>query len=782
MSITKIFLIIIIGLLIIPTTIQAQSTLNIGILKDADINEFELLSNQLKLEIEALTESGDRVTFQEVTSAWDYEVATQHLQTFFSDPNIDIIVTLGFLSSDAAANLSSYPKPVIASTILDQELQKLPVGTDQGSGIDNFSYIESWIRLKSDLLDFHNVFNFKHLAIILPQAIYEQFAPISQLLKSESDGFDVIFVPVEGKEQVSSKLPSNIDAAYVFPLIRHSQPEIEDFFAELNNQQIPSLAITGIRYLEHGATLTFTPQFSLQQMARQVALHVGKVRRGTNLAQIPIAINREIRPPVVNMESLRKIDQVPRWEVLEDAILMNVAKIPGEELSLRHAIAIVLENNLKGKITNQDLLIAQKDVRIAQSTILPQIELSGTGAQLSQNLVEASMGQKGEFTVTGSASLKQVIYSEAAFANIAIKKLAAENVEQYNKQVTLDLVLDVSTAYIALLFAKSNLQIKNENVYTTLQNLEMAKSKEETGEGSVSDVNRWTSELNLNKIDLNDAQSKYKSAMYQLNELLNAPISSSIATPDSVDLTETIVLNQKVLAWYFNNSNLTEKYADFLIDEMYKYSPELQQLQTASKIVDRQKSMQIRQLFLPEVALIGNADQAFVREGVIANPQLPVPPPPDDITWNLGLRLSIPIFEGGRKKTELQRSEIEQDKIAWQKEDLLNKIEKGIRSNVQLMNASYKELDLSQKAAQAAEDNFRLIQNAYSLGAANVIQLIDAQNVMTRTKHMATNAYHQYILDFIHTERLQGKFSFLDADMERDMYTSRLLNYLNEEE
>ncbi len=581
---------------------------------------------------------------------------------------------------------------------------------------------------------------------------------------------------------MSSKLPSNIDAAYVFPLIRHSQPEIEDFFAELNNQQIPSLAITGIRYLEHGATLTFTPQFSLQQMARQVALHVGKVRRGTNLAQIPIAINREIRPPVVNMESLRKIDQFPRWEVLEDAILMNVAKIPGEELSLRHAIAIVLENNLKGKITNQDLLIAQKDVRIARSTILPQIELSGTGAQLSQNLVEASMGQKGEFTVTGSASLKQVIYSEAAFANIAIKKLAAENVEQYNKQVTLDLVLDVSTAYISLLFAKSNLQIKNENVYTTLQNLEMAKSKEETGEGSVSDVNRWTSELNLNKIDLNDAQSKYKSAMYQLNELLNAPISSSIATPDSVDLTETIVLNQKVLAWYFNNSNLTEKYADFLIDEMYKYSPELQQLQTASKIVDRQKSMQIRQLFLPEVALIGNADQAFVREGVIANPQLPVPPPPDDITWNLGLRLSIPIFEGGRKKTELQRSEIEQDKIAWQKEDLLNKIEKGIRSNVQLMNASYKELDLSQKAAQAAEDNFRLIQNAYSLGAANVIQLIDAQNVMTRTKHMATNAYHQYILDFIHTERLQGKFSFLDADMERDMYTSRLLNYLNEEE
>ena len=64
-------------------------------------------------------------------------------------------------------------------------------------------------------------------------------------------------------------------------------------------------------------------------------------------------------------------------------------------------------------------------------------------------------------------------------------------------------------------------------------------------------------------------------------------------------------------------------------------------------------------MYLPEVALVGSADQAFVREGVIRNPQLPVPPPPDDITWNLGLRVSIPIFEGGRKKNEIQKAAIE---------------------------------------------------------------------------------------------------------------------------
>ncbi|MBR9997335.1 MAG: TolC family protein, partial [Cyclobacteriaceae bacterium] len=411
-----------------------------------------------------------------------------------------------------------------------------------------------------------------------------------------------------------------------------------------------------------------------------------------------------------------------------------------------------------------------------------QIEISGTGIQLSKNLVEASMGQQGEYTITGSAALKQVIYSEPAFASIAIKKLSAENTKQFNKQTMLDIVLNVSRAYVSLLFAKNNLQIQNDNVYVTFQNLEMAKAKEESGEGSISDVNRWTSELSLNKMDLNDAQAGYKAAMYHLNEFLNLPISQTITTTDSAGIDEIIVLNQQILSLYFDNPNLTEKYANFLVDEMRINSPELQQLLNAEKIIDRKKSMHSRQMYIPEVALFGSADQAFVREGIIENIKLPVPPPPDDITWNFGVRFSLPLYEGGRKKSELNRSLIELDKINWQKKDLLNNLERSIRSNVQLLKASYRELDLSQKAAQAAEDNFKLIQDAYAQGVANVVQLIDAQNVMIRTKHLAISAYYQYILDFILTERMQGKFSFLDNEMEQEMYTDRLLNYLTEEE
>jgi len=67
----------------------------------------------------------------------------------------------------------------------------------------------------------------------------------------------------------------------------------------------------------------------------------------------------------------------------------------------------------------------------------------------------------------------------------------------YNEQTVLDIVANISGTYIGLLFSKSNLLIQSENIYATMQNLQMAKAKEEAGQSGISDVNRWVSELNL---------------------------------------------------------------------------------------------------------------------------------------------------------------------------------------------------------------------------------------------------------------------------------------------
>lgn len=770
------FLVLLMG---VSLMVSAQSY-TIGLIKDGSGKEFDELTQNIETEIRALSGISKDIRFKALNADWQSSLSRQHLNTFMADDEVDMIIALGYISSDLVAHLDNYPKPVIASTILDKEWQQLAMLPDNSSGIPNFAWIDSFVRLKADIHQFAQAFNVRQPVLILPQELYTEFPELVDFLKTISKNYEWTVVPVDADTKVGPLLQPGTDAAIVLPLVQHSPAYLMGLFQELNEQSIPSLVINGPGYLEYGATTTFSNVYLFQKLARRLALRVLKVTEGHNLSGLSAVDMQGQAEVVVNMEGLRQMGLFPKWSFLEDAVLLNVTIMPGEELTLQQAVARALENNIEGKLAHQDVLLADMEVKIARANALPQLSVSGTGVQLSSNLVEASMGQRGEFTVTGSATLQQIIYSESVFANMAIKKLLAEHAEISGRQAALDVVVDVSAAYIALMHARNNWQIKNDNVQVNRQNRAMAKMMEAGGEGSISDLNRWETELSLSQIELGTAEANYKVAMYRLNELLNQPIDQTIALPVQQEMESLVLNHQAVLLGYFENPLLTELLADFLLEEMYLHSPEWEQLLSAGKIVDRQKAMHIRKMYRPEVALFGGADQAFIREGTIKNPQLPVPAPPDNITWNVGLRVSLPLFEGGRKKAEVQRSTIEQEKIAWQQADLVNRMESGIRSNVQLLLASYREVSHSESAAKAAEENYKITRNAYAQGAISVTQLIDAQNAMYRTRQLALTARSKYVLNFIKTERLQGYFSFLEPEQEKAAYKRKLTNYLTE--
>lgn len=775
-----IFLTVFLGLVFFSGSVYAQNELKIGICLDSDSYEHKQLSAHFKTELKALNLARYTLRFKELNANWSAAKAQEHIQSFMQDSTIDIVVSVGYISSNAIAQHESFSKPVIATNILDGDLQGLKLHDGQYSGKDNFTYIESFFNLKKDLISFSEMFDIKHITVLIPDTFKENFPQITPYFKQciPDSELTVISAGKQSSDAISN-LPESTDAAFVLPMMEYSDLEIEKLFNEFNQRQIPSLAVSGIDYLDKGATLTLSPKFTFQQFGRQLALRVLKISEGINPSAISVHIDGFNRVPIVNMESVRQINKFPEWSVLNESILVNLTQLPNSRtLNLRLALAEALENNMQGKMGKQDVKMAEKDVRIAKSNYLPQVELAGSGVGLSENLVEASMGQRGEFTITGSASLKQVLYSEQVIANIAIKKLLAENMKIADQKTVLDIVSNTSGAYIGLLFAKSNLLIQNENVNATMENLELAKAKNEIGQSSISDVNRWISELNLNKMKLNDASALYRSNMYQINQILNKPIDEHIHIPDSSTIDKSIVLNQDLLSNIFKNPALTEKYADFIIDQMKTNAPEIQQLAKNREIIEKKSLMYKRQSYIPEAALFANADQAFVRNGVITNTQLPIPPPPDDITWNAGIRLSIPIFEGGKKVAERQKSMLELDKLNYQKTDLINQLESGIRSNVQKLRASFLEMELSDNAAKAAKDNFNIVQDAYSQGVADLIQLIDAQNVMIKTKYLANIAYYQYVMDYILIERLQGKFTFLGAESEKQAYINQIQEYL----
>ncbi len=774
-------LIKLISLLIIlvfgSTMVSAQTTIRVGICKDASTDELNIFSENLKKEIQSL--SRFKYEFTELTANMDTIASKKNLQLLMDDKNINYVIAVGYISSKQLSEFGSYSKPAIASTILDNKMQELTMTQQNSSGINNFTYIESIIDLKKNLDEFVNIFEAKNVAIVIPEVFRSNFPQLDQYFSTENKDLNITIVSANSKsDEVLSQIKDGIDGAMILPLIGFQENEIQSLFEGLNKKHIPSLAVTGVNYLNLGATATLTPDFTFQQLARQIALRVMKISEGANPSELDVELEYK-HISMINMESVMATGKFPKWDILNESILINVTNLSsGEDLNLRLAISEALEKNLQGKMALKDSEIAEKEVRIAKANILPQVSIGGSAIGLSNNLVEASMGQKGAFTLTGSASIKQVIYSESVFANIAISKLMAKSKGFYNEQAVLDVVSETSVAYISLLFAKSNLLIQNENVNTTTKNLQMAKSKEAAGQTGVTDVNRWVSELNMNKMKFNDAYTSYRNSIFKINQVLNNDINNTINITDSSSIDETIFIDKDLLKAIFENPVLTDRYSSFIIEEMLKNSPEIQQLEAMAEMMERKSSLYKKQWFMPELAAFGGADQAFIRNGTIQPVGMPVPPPPDDMTFNYGVSLKIPLFQGGKSSAEAKKALIELDKINYQKDELYNKLETGIRSNIQKLRTSSLELELSKNAAEAAETNFKMVQDAYFQGAVDLIKLIDAQNVMIRTKQMSNISYYQYALDYILVERYQGKFSFLSTAEEQEDYKNRLQNYL----
>ena len=74
----------------------------------------------------------------------------------------DIVVGIGTESSGYAISLNSYPKPTIASVIIDPTLQGVQKDSSGASGIHNFTYLESPFNIQRDINLLYEIYPYDH--------------------------------------------------------------------------------------------------------------------------------------------------------------------------------------------------------------------------------------------------------------------------------------------------------------------------------------------------------------------------------------------------------------------------------------------------------------------------------------------------------------------------------------------------------------------------------------------------------------------------------------------
>ncbi|OUS02842.1 hypothetical protein A9Q86_01980 [Flavobacteriales bacterium 33_180_T64] len=758
--------------------VSYSQTISIGILTDQSSAESQPLLEQLKAEIKAVVGQSRIVVFKEVLeNDFNKETAKSNYQSLLTK-NTDIILSFGVINNIMLYEQKVYPKPIIVFGSINNDFMNLPKDKNT-SGIDNITYLIAPFSYTSDLDAFKSLFSYKKIGIIV-----DDFLPNVLPLKNVFDTYfaeresSYKLIPITQETNISSSL-TDVDAVYLASGINLNEKEYKTLISTINQQKLPSFSAFGIRDVKNGILATNQPDTNIDQFFRRIALDVEAIVSGTNASELPLHIDYKNKL-TINHDTATQINFPLRYSLIAIADFIGGSNTTTSEftLSILEIMNDVVGNNLSLKAEKKDIDLSQQDVKTAKSNYLPDVKASVDGIYIDPKIAEVSGGNNPEFSTSGNIVLKQLVYSENASANVDIQNdLQKAQQEVYNAS-ELDALLNATVSYFNALILKTNANIQNQNLQVTKKNLEYAEQNFEAGASGKSDVLRFRSQLAQNTQSLIEAGNQLKQAFYTINQLMNNNISREIDIEDA-ELSEGIFKNYRYQDFLvlLDNPKLQPFLIDFLVEEAKNNAPELKNIGYNSNALERNYRLNNTGRFIPTVALQGQYNLAISESGKgssfpIGSPNIP------DGTYNVGLNISLPIFQQNQRNINKQTAKIQQDQLSIQKENTELNIEKNVNDIILDIVSQIANIEISKIAELTAKESLELTQNDYENGAVPVIQLIDAQTNYLQSQLASTTANYNYLIASMQLERTIGYFFLMHSEAENQAFIQRANQFI----
>ena len=765
-----------------PITFSAHAAkvVSIGVVTDGPTKQQDLSPELFKKELLALTKGEFDIRFpdnNQIDGAWSAKKISAAIKQLEDDPNVDMVLAFGYVASQLAAISKPLRKPTFAPFVLDAELLDLP-RKGNSSGVKNLNYITESAEFVRDLQSFRNIVAFKNLAVLIDKTSFDALPEVIERAKqvAAAGGVNLLFVTqtIED-ENLVAKLPKETDAVIVTSVPRLSQAGMKQLIKGLIEKRLPSFSFVGSQHVEQGLLASESPASDLRRIARRNALNMQAVMRGEPAGNQPVSFKAK-RQLTINMATARAIGVSPRFDVLNEAILINEEPKPkGRALSLSVVAQEAVKLNLDLRASAFGLEAGQAVVDESRTQFLPQLNAGVGYSQFNNDSLLVKSGAVAEQSTTAAITLNQLIYSDRVRANVEIQRYLQNNREALNQQLELDIIQEATTAYLNVLKAQTLVRIAKENMNLTRANLELARDRRRVGVANPAEVYRWESELATSRQGLLAAQSNLQQARDALNRILHRPLREHFITePATLDDPE-LIISRPELFEYVNNDHNYQLMGDFIVSEGLKASPEMAALTALSAATERELKTNQRAYWSPNVTFDGEVNNILDEKRAVDISA------EGDTNWMIGLNVSLPLFEGGARGARVAGSRSQLNRLQSEQDATKERVEQRIRNNLHRIRASYPSIQLSKQAATAAGKNLELVIDAYSRGAVSILDLLDAQNAALVAEVSAANAVLNFLIDLMNLERSAGQFDFFLDDSSRDQWFDRLKNYIASE-
>lgn len=424
----------------------------------------------------------------------------------------------------------------------------------------------------------------------------------------------------------------------------------------------------------------------------------------------------------------RFISSLPVFVVM--FILTSANLSVAQEYSLDDLYRIAFEQSERIKISEEDLYIAERVKDKAVSVLLPRLSVFGSYSKYSEDkqLSTGSVIQPGDSTSWGLRLDQSFSISGREITALNISKENIEKSRYELRAVQEAYLFNVALAYYDVLRAHKAVEIAKSNLDRLAKHRDVAAIRLRIGEVTKTDLLRAEAELSRARAELVKSENNLR--------LAKAILARVVGISGDFDIKEEV-----------GSKEDTADNLDSLKQTAYAERAEMKSSELHKRIAEEQLKY-ARGAYWPTISIEGVYSR---KEETPASAFL------IEESLYVGLRLNLPLFEGGLRKAEVAEAEARKRQSELIYDDLKKTI--GIEvENAYLDFQTQKGILKSlQDQVTYATDNYKYLSRQYQFGIASSIDVIDANTLLITAERQLADAAYNYRLALIRLQRVTGQ-------------------------
>ena len=704
-----------------------------------------------------------------------------------------LVLGVGPRTALRLARRDSLSVPTVAAPLLAPSLQDVP-RTPEARTAAHLAYVGMPGLVRQNMALLRSLTPTTRPALLVPQSLLQagtvRARRLRRRLNARADSgstWSVVPVPAQAPAAQADAaetaspldaLPPETDAAYVLGSRMLSPTQQDRLFAGLNARQVPSVVHRGRDGVERGALATsYAPDPS--PLPRRAALHAAELLRGTPAGSLAVGVTPS-GPPVLNAATAERLGRSLSTDTrLSATVVGSGAAAPGDSLRYAGAVRRGVRENPTLRATRAGVEAQGAAVQVERADFLPQVRAQAGARTVAEEQAAASFGAQPQRSASGGLSVSQTLYSPSDHAELtAAKRRRAARTDALNR-ARKDVALRAGEAYVAALRARSVAATQRQNLSLARENLALARSRREAGQIGRRAVLRFRTQVTQARQAVLEARAQVRVAKTRLKRVLDRPLGDALRLASLSPRDSILALTERLFARHAHGAGARRRLGRVLAEEGLSNAPALQALD--AQIAAAQQGLRgARQSYwAPELSLRGTLNSR-VLEGGAGTQSLSLPnvggglPQPPETTWNVGVSLSLPLFTGLRRDGTVERARAEVQRLRARRHSARTRLAEQIRSRTEQATASYLGLREAEAATGTAEETLALVQQSYTAGVADVLDLIDAQETVLRARLAETNAQYDFLLRLLQTERAVTRPGPLQTADERARLRERI--------